>query len=48
MVVSSVIPCASVAVLLTYLSELGQQQQQRLPHSVFDTMLQGVAIVTHF
>lgn len=33
--------------LLSYLSEFGQQQQQCLPNSVFDTMLQGVAIVAH-
>lgn len=33
---------------LSHLSEFGQQQQHCLPYSVFDSMLQGVAMVTHF
>lgn len=38
----------SVNIFLTHLFEFGKQQQQCLPCSVFDPMLQGVTIVTDF
>lgn len=41
-------PVGLITRRFSHLSEFDQQQQQRLPHSVFDPMLQRVAMVTYF